>query len=539
MTGGQWERDSSGGEGSPMPVEKQTLPSISNLTSGVPPLVPSPGSSGHSPSQSSVKTDTRDSGNWSMTSTSNLGPLISDSSFSSPMNLAAMTRDHEAINRGSMLNPDAQRDSQNLNPPYNMQGGHSHGHSPSAASSHLSNHSTTSLHSATRPPPNVLTSPYGIDHSPSTSRRSSFDTRLSSLQLNSAQGTPAASQVSLVSHLQRERSGGYGQGSPAPSIMENPSHPYTPISPNGHSHYPTPSVSSGGSGPRSSLGTWSAGAPPTSHAQERPGPGARVAPPIIGSSRYPYPHPNAPSPTKGFPYAFPDPDAAGPTAPNSREGPTGASQPLGGQPQGRPPYGFHQDHTTPQHSQTSLYSQASNSTTASSHHGHPGFSQGSFQELHHHSLQRGPSSVGSAAPVTPYSRTPELRISHKLAERKRRKEMKELFDELRDALPAERGGKSSKWEVLTKSIEYLGQIRQHNSSLSQSNQELTNENQNLNRELERLRAELSRRGPGGNDGYGAHPATNGYAAAGARGYQQPPPNNSDGNQMQGIERSNY
>lgn len=81
-------------------------------------------------------------------------------------------------------------------------------------------------------------------------------------------------------------------------------------------------------------------------------------------------------------------------------------------------------------------------------------SQTDGEYLHHHHFlterRKQLLGVDGANGATPYSRTPELRVSHKLAERKRRKEMKDLFDELRDALPAERGGKSSKWEVLTK-----------------------------------------------------------------------------------------
>lgn len=48
-----------------------------------------------------------------------------------------------------------------------------------------------------------------------------------------------------------------------------------------------------------------------------------------------------------------------------------------------------------------------------------------------------------------YSRSPELRESHKIAERKRRKDMKEMFDELQDVLPYKRLPKHSKSDILT------------------------------------------------------------------------------------------
>ena len=74
---------------------------------------------------------------------------------------------------------------------------------------------------------------------------------------------------------------------------------------------------------------------------------------------------------------------------------------------------------------------------------------------HHHSLQHKRVSEMSGEgdspdAATPYSRTPALRASHKLAERKRRTEMKHLFDQLRSQIPASHGSKSSKWEILSK-----------------------------------------------------------------------------------------
>lgn len=120
---------------------------------------------------------------------------------------------------------------------------------------------------------------------------------------------------------------------------------------------------------------------------------------------------------------------------------------------------------------------------------------------------------------TPYSRSPELRISHKLAERKRRKEMKDLFDELRDQLPADRGMKASKWEILSKGALAcsLYSVGVYTHSLCAPAVDfivtLKQNHQEMGREIEMLRHELDSMRQGIPHFVPPHPIVYGHAPA--------------------------
>ena len=80
---------------------------------------------------------------------------------------------------------------------------------------------------------------------------------------------------------------------------------------------------------------------------------------------------------------------------------------------------------------------------------HPSLQHKTISSLQQQDEQMAGASAGN------YSRTPELRVSHKLAERKRRSEMKDLFEDLNKVIPGSGGAKASKWETLTKGKQYF------------------------------------------------------------------------------------
>ncbi|KAK9454108.1 hypothetical protein V1511DRAFT_461044 [Dipodascopsis uninucleata] len=161
----------------------------------------------------------------------------------------------------------------------------------------------------------------------------------------------------------------------------------------------------------------------------------RVAPPVFS---YQYaPHPNAPSPTKGFPYAFPDPGSLPPA-------------------------------------QTQHYGYQSNASTVP-YQQPPRSSVDSYDRLSVRSLdldESGSTTTTTTTGAGPYSRSPELRQTHKIAERKRRRDMSLLYDDLKEILPEEKGVKSSKHEILSRAINAIKKLQRNNDDLRQEVNEL-------------------------------------------------------------------
>ncbi|KAF7193386.1 Protein esc1 [Pseudocercospora fuligena] len=175
----------------------------------------------------------------------------------------------------------------------------------------------------------------------------------------------------------------------------------------------------------------------------------RIAPPIMPVGRGPgVPDPTAAKPTQGYAWAFPD----GPI-PEERRGSDSGESSVGQM--------SRQNSFAASSVRSSIFSNDSQLPA-----GQRTFTEDEAATTHHHPMQHRtiqslqsenmpPQGVGN------YSRTPELRVSHKLAERKRRSEMKDLFEELNKAVPANGGTKASKWEILTKAIDYIRSV-QHN-----------------------------------------------------------------------------
>ncbi|KAI9677891.1 MAG: hypothetical protein M1829_002388 [Trizodia sp. TS-e1964] len=452
------------------------LPSISCLASGVP-------VSGHpAPDDSPAYSDlnSRDSGNWSASSVQSpskhssiassvltgitLPPL--GGSRTSPNRISGAGSDRLAISsaftNGSIPTSTAQP----------------------ATATFMPSHQPSNLSQINQPYDGGLQRPpqrASADFPTSDSRRESVDsrmnTRMNELNLTSSPFTSNnVSQTSLVSGLQRERGIIGGDGSQRP---------------NGYFFGPR----FGAHTSQSPLGPNVGGDSQTRRTTVQP----RQAPPIAGPNRI-GPNPNAPNPTKGYAWAFPtgeeEEEEKAVSHHLSRKGSTAGTSITSSifTNDSRLPAGQRRLDEIASGSDDLPDLSHSRSATDLSLPGHPSLHHHHLQNRHLNRLSDEPDSPNGA---TPYSRTPELRVSHKLAERKRRGEMKDLFEELRQRLPQERASKPSKWEVLTKAIDYIKALENHvnkeiatTQTKTYENNTLAKQNLELARENERLRQQL-------------------------------------------------
>ncbi|GAB7356204.1 hypothetical protein MBLNU459_g6785t1 [Dothideomycetes sp. NU459] len=249
----------------------------------------------------------------------------------------------------------------------------------------------------------------------------------------------------------------------------------------------------------------------------------RIAPPIVSNRPTGAPDPMAARPTQGFPWAFPD--SVIPEEQQTR--------------------GSSSDDSSVRNSISRHNSFAASSVRSSIFSVESSLPAGQrrFDDdstTHHHQMQhRTIASLQNEGTPMPgggnYSRTPELRISHKLAERKRRSEMKDLFEDLNKAVPTNGGAKASKWEILTKAIEYIrtNQAQERNVHAEMNRlrveadyaREAHKESEILQSELRIMHERLMRLDPNGHHVYGQ------YTQRLVQTQQQPP--------QQGNPQSQY
>ncbi|MCJ1349146.1 hypothetical protein MMC31_007382 [Peltigera leucophlebia] len=250
---------------------------------------------------------------------------------------------------------------------------------------------------------------------------------------------------------------------------------------------------------------------------------------------------SAEKPTAGQPYAFPDPEMSQRSS-GSNDDPRSKSSMLSRR---------NSDHT----SITSSIFTSDSRLPPGQHRLDDEVSSTHHHSLHHKQVGGLAGESDSPDATSPYSRTPALRASHKMAERKRRTEMKYLFDALRSQIPASHGSKSSKWEILSKASDYIKSLetavslgRDAQGKLSQASLEMESmrrENESLRAENRRLFHEMEHYRESSRQATNSHPPPPQYAAPAIPGLV-PDPSRSlpplingapAGTSMQGVQYS--
>ncbi|KAK9480706.1 hypothetical protein V1514DRAFT_325181 [Lipomyces japonicus] len=188
----------------------------------------------------------------------------------------------------------------------------------------------------------------------------------------------------------------------------------------------------------------------------------RIAPPVV---TFPFaPHPNAPSPTKGYPYAFPDPGSLPPPATHLHQHQHQPPHPaIPPPPPPHPP--SQQQQQQQQHYATSPPLSVPNQAGSLSRASIDSYDRLSARSIDLDDSQHAASASTNFPGLGPYSRSPELRQTHKIAERKRRRDMSLLYEDLKDILPDEKGVKSSKHELLVRAISVIRLLQRSNDDL--------------------------------------------------------------------------